>query len=134
MPATTPYRKKSYHSMVAPTRLANTTVRTGLRAAMFLPLPWVQLHIGLVFLQVAHGLRERVAAERVAQLLRDHHLEDGRLAFGLALHRLAQRVAHVRDLVDRHALAAERAGNRGPARVLELDALEALRIEVHVVL
>ena len=28
MPATTPYRKKSYHSMVAPIRLAKTTRRT----------------------------------------------------------------------------------------------------------
>src|SRR6218665_2961302 len=32
MPATTPYRKKSYHSMVAPTRAEITTLRIAFRS------------------------------------------------------------------------------------------------------
>src|SRR5687767_5696150 len=49
----------------------------------------------LVFLQVPHGLGQRIAPERVAQLLGDHHLDDRGPAVGLALHRLLQRGADV---------------------------------------
>ena len=51
--------------------------------------------VGLVLLQEAHRLLERVAAERIAQFLAHHHLQHRGLALGLRLAGRAQRVAHL---------------------------------------
>ena len=80
------------------------------------------------------GLGQRVAAEGIAELLRHHHLEDRGLARRLVLDRGTQRGSDVFQTLDRHALATKGTPHRSPARVVEVHALEATGIEVHVIL
>src|SRR5215472_15181669 len=88
----------------------------------------------LVLGEVPHGLRERVAAERVAELLGDHHLEHGGAALGLGRRGGAQRRLDVAEPLDRDALAAEGLRHFRPARILQVHALVAARIEIDVIL
>src|SRR6185503_10475529 len=92
------------------------------------------LYITLVFLEQPDRLLQRIAAERIAQLTRAHQLDDRRLALALPLARAAQRFADVGQLVDPDAFGAHRLRDRGEARVLEIHAEEAVRVEVDVVL
>src|SRR5580692_11816901 len=91
-------------------------------------------HEFLVLGEVPDGLGQRVTAERVAQLLGQHHLEHGGLAGALRRGRGAQRGCDIGEALDRHAVAAEGTRHGGPAGVIEIDALIAARIEIDVVL
>src|ERR1700704_4733127 len=91
-------------------------------------------HEFLVFLEVADRLRERVTAEWVTELLRQHHLQHGGLAGTLRRGRRAQGRRDVGQSLDGHAIAAESARHGGPAGVFEIDPLVAPRIEVDMVL
>src|SRR5690606_26316551 len=92
------------------------------------------VHIGLVFVEQAHRLLERIAPERVAQFLADHHLQHGGLALGLGLAGRAQRVANLVGMLDPYALHAHGARQLGEVRVLQVAADEAPSIEVDLVL
>src|SRR5690606_19855593 len=85
--------------------------------------------------QQAPWLPQGVTAEGIAKLLRHHHLDDGRLALlHLGIDRLFERLAHLFEVADSDTLGAERAGDLRPGRVLEVHALEAAIVEVHLVL
>src|SRR5688572_3353048 len=73
----------------------------------------------LVFVQQPLRLLERIAAERVAQLLRHHQLQDGGLVAG---DRLLQRISYFARMTDRYAFRAHRLGDAGEAGVLEVGA------------
>src|SRR5579872_3547610 len=88
----------------------------------------------LILGEVPHGLRERITAEGVAELPGHHDLEHRGPAFTLCGRRGAQRGRDVFEPLDRDAFAAEGLRHLRPARVLEIHALVATRIEVHVIL
>ena len=90
--------------------------------------------VGLVLLQEAHRLLERVAAERIAQFLAHHHLQHRGLALGLRLAGRAQRVAHLVGVLDPQALRPHSARQLGEVRVLQIAADETATVEVHLVL
>src|ERR1700681_2789104 len=92
------------------------------------------LHEFLVFLEVAHGRRERVTPERITELLRHHHLQHRGLAVALRPGSGPQRRRDVSGVLNDQAFAAEGSRHGGPAGVLEIDSLIAPRIEVDMVL
>src|ERR1700733_7349920 len=92
------------------------------------------LHVVAVLLQVADRLRQCLGAERVAELLRHHHLEHRRLAVALRPRGGAHRRLDVGEALDGEPLAAEGARHRRPAGVREVHALVTARIEVDVIL
>ena len=78
--------------------------------------------------------RQRVAAKRIAELARHHHLEDRRLALRLRLRCGGERRADVRQAADGCALRAHRARNGRPRWLLvEIHADKAIGIEVDMV-
>src|SRR5215472_14440152 len=84
--------------------------------------------------EVPHRLGERVAAERVAELLGDHHLEHRGAPLGLRGRRGAQRRLEVVEPLDGDALTAEGLRHFRPARILQIHSLVAARVEVDVIL
>ncbi len=89
--------------------------------------------VGLVLLQPSHRLRQRVAPERIAQLLRDHDLEHRGAALALRTRRRLESGPDIGKPFDGHALAAEGACHARPARVLEVHALIAARVEIDMI-
>src|SRR5215469_4814161 len=88
----------------------------------------------LVFREIADRFRQGIPAERIPELLRHHHLEHRGLAVALCPRGIVQRRRDVGESLDGHPLAAEGARHRRPARVLEIHALIAARVEVDVIL
>src|SRR3954466_14376007 len=86
--------------------------------------------IGFVFVEMADRVLQRISAERVTEFPRHHQFNDRRLAVFLRLAGCSQRGTDIRQGIDRYAFSAHRLCNRRPARVLEVDALEAVLVEV----
>src|SRR5262249_31905366 len=84
----------------------------------------------LVFLEVPHRLRQRIAAEGIPERLCHEHLEHRGAARALRGGRRAQRGPDVGEPLDRHAIEAEGARHGRPARVVEVHSLVAPRVEV----
>src|SRR5207237_7284651 len=74
--------------------------------------------VGFILLEESHGHRQRIATERVAQLLRHHNLEDRGLTAPLCFAGCAQRGTYILQSFDDDALGAHGTGDGGEARVL----------------
>ena len=77
-----------------------------------------------VLLQQALGLTERIAPERLAELLREHHVDDGGPR---RFDRAAQRVTDLVHVIDGDAVRPHRFRDVREVRILQIRAEEALR-------
>src|SRR5216110_919873 len=114
---------------------SRATFRCDVAPGVALPAqPWLR-RCGLVLGQMPLRQRERVAAERVAKLARDHHLQHRGPALALCLGRGAQRRPDVRQRVDALTVCPHRLRHGSPGWLLvEIHSDEPVGIEIDVVL